>query len=109
MSAILTQITQAKELFQESDCDGRSMALLGWPCLKQVNFSVERFLPDFHNLRQNTRVYDLKGRGAPENWSTEEGQGEPKIMVFHAIYGGGHVFGPYPIVNRPYNAQEYIR
>lgn len=61
----------------------------------------------FH--RQNTRLYDIKGQGAPEDWCTEEGQGEPKIMVFHAIYGGGLVFGPFPIVNRPYNSAEYIR
>ena len=66
--------------------------------------SVERFLTDFHSFRQNTRAYDLRGQGAPENWFMEEGQWKPKIMVMHAIYSGGLVLGPYPIVNRPYNA-----
>ena len=51
MSAILTQITQAKELFQESDCDGRSMALLGWPCLQQVKFFSWKISPWFSQFK----------------------------------------------------------
>ena len=54
-------------------------------------------------------LYDERGQGAPEDWCTEQAQGEPKIMVFHAISGHGLVFGPYPIRNRPYNSAEYIR
>ena len=60
-------------------------------------------------LRQNTRLYDLKGQGAPEDWCTQQGQSEPKLMVFNVVYGDGIVFGPYPIHNRPYNQHEYIR
>ena len=59
--------------------------------------------------RQNTRLYDVRGNGAPDDWATEQGQAEPKVMVFHVIYGGGLVFGPFPIIARPYNSAEYIR
>ena len=39
----------------------------------------------------------------------QEAQGEPKVMVFHAISGHGLVFGPFLIRNRHYNSVEYIR
>jgi len=60
-------------------------------------------------FRQNYRCYDLRGGGAPDQWLTEQGQGEHKVMIFTVIYGGGLVFGPYPILNRPYNSVEYVR
>ena len=66
------------------------MFLDSWgPCVQQVNKKSlgEEALSKFGNFRQNTRLYDLKGQGSPEDWSTEEGQGEEKVMVFHAIYG----------------------
>ena len=53
----------------------------------KLNVELKTFLIFFHHNRQNTRLYDVKGMGAPEAWCTEQGQGEPKIMVFHVIYG----------------------
>ena len=37
--------------------------------------------------RQNTRLYNVRGFGAPAQWYTEQGQGEPKIMIFSVISG----------------------
>ena len=63
--------------------------------------------------RKNTVLWDTRGDGAPEQWSTAQAQFEPKIMVFNVIWGkfkpniilqycssilfftgGGMVFGP---------------
>ena len=38
-------------------------------------------------FRQNYRCYDLRGGGAPDQWLTEQGQGQHKVMIFTVIYG----------------------
>merc|ERR1711934_392521 len=59
--------------------------------------------------RKNTVLYDLRGNGAPDQWETAQAQFEPKVMALNIIWGGGLVFGPYFIHNRPYNSAEYVR
>ena len=49
-----------------------------------------------HVLNRKTVVNWKKDRtGSPDEWFTEQKQGEKKIMVFSLMHGSGHLFGPY--------------
>ena len=37
--------------------------------------------------RRNTVLNNEQGEGAPDDWCTEQAQGEPKIMILNIIYG----------------------
>ena len=45
--------------------------------------------------RQNTVCYAPSGQGTPEQWTTQAGQSEGKVMVFCLLHGSGLKFGPF--------------
>ena len=48
--------------------------------------------------------------GSPENWYTQQKQGEKKLMVFSVMRGSGQLFGPYFLPHgSTFNAQSYRR